>query len=139
MIRWISSSASSIRDICSPTGGQSGTVFVTYADGTVAHVQLTFADWYFNNPAPGTDIVATVPWNVPPEHPDQDHPVSVFYASLPLDPTKTVRFVTLPSNPNLHIFALAVGFTLFVATMMVVVNLVVDVLYVYLNPTIRLR
>jgi beta-glucosidase len=94
---------------CSPTGGQSGTVFVTYDDGTVASAQLTFADWFFNNPAPGTDIVATVPWNVPPEHPDQDHPVSVFYAGLPLDPTKSVRFVTLPSNLDLHVFAMAVG------------------------------
>jgi hypothetical protein len=94
---------------CSPTGGQSGTVFVTYDDGTVAQAQLTFADWYFNSPAPGTDIVATVPWNVGPENTDQDHPVSVFYAGLPLDPTKSVRFVTLPSNPDLHVFAMAVG------------------------------
>jgi len=94
---------------CSPTGGQSGTVFITYVDGTIAQAQLTFADWYFNSPAPGTEIVATVPWNVGPENTDQDHPVSVFYAGLPVDPTKTVRFVTLPSNPDLHVFAMAVG------------------------------
>ena len=87
----------------------SGTVFITYTDGTIAQAQLTFADWYFNTPAPGTDIVATVPWNVGPENADQDHPVSVFYAGLPVDPTKTVRFVTLPSNPDLHVFAMAVG------------------------------
>lgn len=88
---------------------QSGTVYVTYADGTVVRAPLTFTDWYFNDPAPGTEIVATVPWNVPPEHPDQDHPVSVFYAPIQLDPAKTVRFVTLPSNPNLHIFAMSIG------------------------------
>ena len=35
--------------------------------------------------------------------------MSVFYAGLPLDPTKSVRFVTLPSNPDLHVFAMAVG------------------------------
>ena len=63
----------------------------------------------FNDPLPGTDIVATVPWNVPPENPDQDHPVSVYYAALPLDPNKTVRFVTLPTNPYLHVFAMAIG------------------------------
>jgi hypothetical protein len=90
-------------------GTQSGTVFVTYTDGSIAQAPLAFADWYFNDPAPGTDIVATVPWNVPPEHPDQDHPVSVFYGSIPLDPSKTVQYVTLPTNPNLHIFAMAVG------------------------------
>jgi hypothetical protein len=94
---------------CSPTGGQSGTVFITYDDGSVVQAPLAFADWYFNNPLPGTEIVATVPWNVPPGNPDPDHPVSVFYAAIPLDPNKTVRFVTLPTNPNLHIFAVDIG------------------------------
>ena len=51
----------------------------------------------------------TVPWNVPPENSDQDHPVSVYYTALPLDPSKKVRFVTLPSNVNLHVFAMAIG------------------------------
>jgi Glycosyl hydrolase family 20, catalytic domain/Glycosyl hydrolase family 20, domain 2 len=94
---------------CSPTGGQSGTAFITYDDGSVVQAPLGFADWYFNAPLPGTEIVSTVPWNVPPGHPDPDHPVSVFYGAIPLDPTKTVRFVTLPTNPNLHIFAMAIG------------------------------
>ena len=86
-----------------------GTVFITYDDGSIVQAPLAFRDWYFNDPLPGTEIVATVPWNVPPEHPDQDHPVSVFYAAIPLDPSKTVRFVTLPTNPNLHVFAPAIG------------------------------
>ena len=90
-------------------GNQSGTVFVTYTDGSIVQGPLGFTDWYFNDPAPGTDIVAMVPWNVPPEHPDQNHLVSVFYGSIPLDPSKTVRYVTLPANPNLHIFAMAIG------------------------------
>jgi hypothetical protein len=94
---------------CAPTGGQSGTAFVTYDDGSIVQIPLTFTDWYFNDPAPGTEILVTVPWNVPPENADQDHPVSVYYAALPLDPSKTVRFVTLPANPNLHVFALAIG------------------------------
>jgi hypothetical protein len=34
---------------------------------------------------------------------------SVYYTALPLDPNKTVRFVTLPSNPNVHVFAMAIG------------------------------
>jgi hypothetical protein len=71
-------------------------------------VGKTLADWYFDVPVPGTDIVATVPWNVPPEHPDQDHPVSVYSGSVQPDPSKTVRFVTLPTN-HLHIFALSIG------------------------------
>jgi hypothetical protein len=94
---------------CAPTGGQSGTAFITYDDGSVVQAPLAFADWWTNNPLPGTDIAATVPWNVAPGNPEQDHPVSVYYAAIPLDPNKTVRFVTLPTNPNLHIFAIAIG------------------------------
>jgi hypothetical protein len=94
---------------CAPTGGQSGTAFITYDDGSVAEAPLAFADWWTNNPLPGTDIVATVPWNVAPGNPEQDHPVSVYYGAIPLDPNKTVRFVTLPTNPNLHIFAITIG------------------------------
>jgi beta-glucosidase len=94
---------------CAPTGGQSGTAFITYDDGSVVQAPLAFADWWTNSPLPGTDIAATVPWNVSPQNPDQDHPVSIYYAALPLDPSKTVRFVTLPSNLNLHVFAMAVG------------------------------
>lgn len=90
-------------------GTQSGTVFVTYTDGSIAQAPLAFTDWYFNDPAPGTDIVATVPWNVSPENADQNHPVNVFYGSVPLDPSKTVAYLTLPSNPNLHIFATSIG------------------------------
>ena len=90
-------------------GTQSGTVYVTYTDGTIDRAQLSFADWWTDDPVPGTDIVATAPWNVPPEVPDQDHPVSVYYGAVGLDPTKTVRFVTLPSNSDLHVFAMAAG------------------------------
>jgi hypothetical protein len=94
---------------CAPTGGQSGTAFITYDDGTVVQAPLAFADWWTNSPLAGTEIAVTVPWNVPAQHPDQDHPVSVYYTALPLDPSKTVRFVTLPSNVNLHVFAIAIG------------------------------
>ena len=94
---------------CAPTGGESGTVFITYDDGSVVQAPLAFRDWFFNDPLPGTELVATVPWNVPPGHPDPDHPVGVFYGAIPLDSTKTVRFVTLPTNPNLHVFAMAIG------------------------------
>lgn len=94
---------------CATATGQSGTVFITYTDGSVVQAPFGFADWYVNDPLPGTDIVATVPWNVPPENPDQGHPVSVYYGSIPLDPNKTVQFITLPTNLNLHIFAMSIG------------------------------
>jgi hypothetical protein len=47
------------------------------------------------------------------EHPGRtprpDHPVSVYYTAIPLDPSKTVRFITLPTDQDLHVFALAIG------------------------------
>ena len=32
-----------------------------------------------------------------------------YYTSVPLDPSKTVRFITLPTSINLHVFAAAIG------------------------------
>jgi hypothetical protein len=37
------------------------------------------------------------------------HPVSVHYTAMPLNPAKTVRLITLPTNPDLHAFAIAIG------------------------------
>ena len=34
------------------------------------------------------------------------HPVRVQDTAIPLDPAKTVRFITLPTNPDLHVFAI---------------------------------
>jgi hypothetical protein len=93
-------------------GAQTGTVYITYTDGSIDREQLSFGDWYGVSPVPGTDTVATVPWNI---QPGQTNPaqVSVYYASIPLNPAKTVRLITLPSsaetNGNLHVFATAVG------------------------------
>jgi hypothetical protein len=90
-------------------GTQSGTAYITYTDGSVVRAPLSFADWWTNDPVPGTDIVSSSPWNVPPEVPDQEHQVSVYYSAIPLNPAKTVRFVTLPTNRDLHVFATAIG------------------------------
>jgi hypothetical protein len=90
-------------------GIHGGSVFITYTDGSVVQAPLTFADWWTNDPVAGTEIVATAPWNVPPEVPDPDHPVSVYYAAIPLDPGKTVRFITLPADRDLHVFSMAIG------------------------------
>jgi hypothetical protein len=93
-------------------GTQTGTVYITYTDGSTDQAQLSFGDWYGVSPAPGTDTVATVPWNIQPGPPNPAQ-VSVYYGSIPLNPAKTVRFVTLPSsmetNGNLHVFAMAIG------------------------------
>jgi beta-glucosidase len=91
-------------------GTQAGSVTVAYTDGTMLQAPLTFADWYSDVAAPGGDIVATAPWNEPPTNQfNPGHPVSVYYAAIPLSAGKTLRWVILPTNAGMHIFAMAVG------------------------------
>jgi beta-glucosidase len=96
-------------------GTVSGTGTVIYTDGTTQSFDLSFADWWANA-ATGGDILASVPYiNTPTGK--QTQKVSVYYASVPLQPGKTVRYVTLPDvsqaavqgSAAMHIFAMTVG------------------------------
>jgi beta-glucosidase len=88
-------------------GTQTGTVTINYTDGTTQTATLSFADWYADTAAPGGTIVATVPWNDAPGSTLGAHQVSIYSATVPLTPGKTIASLTLPTNPNLHIFAIA--------------------------------
>ncbi|MBA3826693.1 MAG: glycoside hydrolase family 3 C-terminal domain-containing protein, partial [Ktedonobacterales bacterium] len=91
-------------------GTQSGTATITYTDGTTQPFTLSFADWYANAPAAGDDLIATAAnWNVPAGSTSGNHAVSVYYTSVALNPTKAIQSVTLPSNANLHVFAMGVN------------------------------
>jgi beta-glucosidase len=90
-------------------GSDSGSVTVTYTDGSTASGPVTLADWYNNAAVPGCTLAATVPyWNRPPGGlPVQ--PVSLYVTTVSLDPGKTVAAVTLPSESRFHAFAAAIG------------------------------
>ncbi|MEV6848018.1 glycoside hydrolase family 3 C-terminal domain-containing protein [Actinoplanes sp. NPDC051411] len=90
---------------------QSGTVTVTYTDGTTSSGTVTGPDWYNNTAAPGSALVVTTPhWNRPAGSTlPADHQVSLYSSSVPLTAGKTVAYVTLPANGSLHIFATAVS------------------------------
>jgi beta-glucosidase len=90
-------------------GAASGTITVTYTDGTTSQAPLTFADWYSNAAAAGTTLVVTAPyWNRPTGSTQPPiHPVSVYAANLPIASGKQISYLTLPSNSRLHIFATA--------------------------------
>ncbi|MFI9383808.1 glycoside hydrolase family 3 C-terminal domain-containing protein [Kutzneria sp. NPDC052558] len=92
-------------------GTQSGTVTVTYADGTTSTGTITLADWYSNAAVPGCTLVVTSPhWNRPAGSTlPADHPVSLYAASIPLTAGKQVVSVSLPSNARLHVFAAQIG------------------------------
>jgi beta-glucosidase len=91
-------------------GTQSGTVTVTYTDGTTSSGTITAADWYANAAVAGCTLVATAPyWNIPANTTEPAiHPVSLYSTSVPLTAGKTIAYVSLPNNGRLHIFATSV-------------------------------
>jgi beta-glucosidase len=98
-------------------GAASGSGTITYTDGTTQPYSISMADW-FNNAAISGDQIATTTtsWNFASST-QTPHPVSVYFASVALDPNKTVASVTLPTvgsgvgnNINaMHIFSIATG------------------------------
>ncbi len=99
----------------SQNGTATGSVTVNYADGTSQSFNLNVADWYANSPAVGDQLFATTSsWNFQ-SNPLGAHPVSVYFASVPLQPGKRVTSVTLPTVSDaggttaMHVFAMAVG------------------------------
>jgi hypothetical protein len=98
----------------SQNGTATGPVTVNYTDGSSQSFTLNMADWYSDAPATGNQILTTTSsWNQ--SNPSGSHPVSVYFASVPLQSGKTVASVTLPSLPGsfggteMHIFAMAAG------------------------------
>jgi beta-glucosidase len=99
----------------SQNGTATGTVAVNYADGTSQSFSLNMADWYANSPVVGNQLLTTTSsWNFQ-SNPLGAHPVSVYFASVPLRQGKQVSSVTLPVLSNaggttaMHVFAMAIG------------------------------
>jgi beta-glucosidase len=92
-------------------GTQTGPVTVTYTDGSTSTGTLTMPDWYADAAVTGSQLVATAPhWNIPAGSTlDPNHQVSVYLTTVPLTAGKTVAYVSLPSDSNMHIFATAFG------------------------------
>jgi hypothetical protein len=84
-----------------------GSTTVHYTDGSTRSVLLNVPDWYT-----GSSGVVTSTYRYSPNGTDR-HSVSIFAIQLPLDPTKTVTSLTLPTTAqpagfrgSIHIFAL---------------------------------
>ncbi|MCO5974846.1 glycoside hydrolase family 3 C-terminal domain-containing protein [Actinoallomurus soli] len=96
-------------------GSSVGTATVTYTDGTTDSHTISFADWWANA-AIGGDIVTTVPY-INTAGGREDQQVSLYYAAIPLQTGKTVRYLTLPDISDgavagtaaMHIFTVAIG------------------------------
>jgi beta-glucosidase len=88
-------------------GTRTGPVTITYTDGSTSTATVTIADWYANQAVPGCTLVVTTPyWNRPAgsTYP-HDQKVAIYSAAIPLTAAKQPAYLTLPTDPNLHIFA----------------------------------
>ncbi|MEW1692177.1 glycoside hydrolase domain-containing protein [Streptomyces sp. NPDC091263] len=96
----------------STDGDHKGSATVTFADGSTAEADLSFGDWTMpgggSGPVLGNALVART------DHRNQSGgsgPAAYVFATTPFDVPegKQVKSVTLPHNPDLHVFAVGLG------------------------------
>ncbi len=91
----------------STNGAASGTITITYTDGTTQTATLGFTDWAVASTSFGNSIVVTMPYRNGKSG-RSSIKVYVFYANITLQAGKTVQTVTLPSSVTggqLHVFS----------------------------------
>ncbi|MFD5450591.1 NEW3 domain-containing protein [Streptomyces sp. NPDC003470] len=93
------------------TGGATGTATVYYTDGTSSRGSFGFPNWSFDPAdAHGATLVASADGrNRQDGYGNAGIAYRIFAHSVPLDATKQVQFVVLPSNGNVHIFDMAIA------------------------------
>ena len=101
---------SSLAFLGSETGAVSGTVTVTYTDGTTSTGSLGFPNWCCTPPtAYGAQVAITTNHRDTPSGPANfGISYQVFTNTVPLTAGKTVASVTLPNEAAIHIFGLAI-------------------------------
>jgi len=97
----------------------SGGITVSYTDGSTTQSVLGFTDWTRNGGASpvsyGNVVVATMPYRNTGG--SQDHKTVYLYsATVAVDPGRTLSGVTLPEDPHIHIFSVAVTGSVVVGT-----------------------
>ncbi|MBA2391490.1 MAG: glycoside hydrolase family 92 protein [Ktedonobacteraceae bacterium] len=96
-------------------GPSSGTITVTYTDGTTQTFTIAFSDWTLNAGSSqilsGDSVAAKMTYRNSPTG-QQTHTTYLFYTSVSLSSGKTVQSVTLPGSVSqgvLHILAIGAG------------------------------
>ncbi len=102
--------ASSLDLLASATDGPStGTVTVTYGDGSTAALPITVSDWAAGSPQPGNTAAVSMPYRNCGCGSTVYGTTSVYSVAVPINPALGVAKVTLPAGTNqgeIHIFAL---------------------------------
>jgi predicted alpha-1,2-mannosidase len=97
------------------SGGATGTLTVTYTDGSTQQIPVALSDWTLGagayQPLPSETIVATIPYRDTIDGTSQPVPTHVYAISAALESGKTVASVTLPiaSGGSIGIFAIGAG------------------------------
>jgi Glycosyl hydrolase family 92 len=97
------------------SGGATGTLTVTYTDGSTQQIPVAFSDWTLGagafSPLPSDTIVAKIPYRDLIDGTSQPVAMYVYATGAELQPGKTVASVTLPtaSGGNIGIFAIGAG------------------------------
>lgn len=95
-------------------GGATGTVKITYSDGTTQYGTLSFSDWTlvdgaFSTPEPDNRVVAALAYQ--DVGPQQDETTTYVFASAPvqLQAGKAIKWVRLPATggaSTIHLFSI---------------------------------
>ncbi|WP_194910473.1 NEW3 domain-containing protein [Catenulispora rubra] len=91
-------------------GFATDTVTVTYTDGSSGSGSLGFPNWCCSSPTAygATPTIVTTHRNTPSGPANFGIDYDVFYNSIAIDATKTVKTVSVPNDPAIHIFAMTV-------------------------------
>ncbi len=94
----------------SADGEGSGVFTITYTDGTSQQEKVGLSDW--SNPTPdfGNEVAIMTNYRNP-AGPEEGVKTFMFFASVPIDGTKTLKSVSLPTNldapTTLHVFSVS--------------------------------
>ena len=103
----LSGQGSKLAFLGSEAGFDTDPVTVTYTDGTSSTSSIGFPNWCCSDPhAYGAEPAITTDHRDTPSGPANfGTSYQVFYNSIPIDASKTISTVTLPSRQSIHIFA----------------------------------
>jgi predicted alpha-1,6-mannanase (GH76 family) len=86
-------------------GSADATATILYTDGSTDTVPLRLTDWA-SGPAFGNTKAIAMPYRIRAGQGQDGPPVSIFGTTLALDPSKTVRWIVLPGDPRVEVYAL---------------------------------
>jgi predicted alpha-1,2-mannosidase len=83
-------------------------VTVTYADGSTAQVPLQLTDWAGGGSFGNRKAIA-MPYRLKAGQGQDGPPVNIWGTDVPLDPSKTVQAISLPSDARIQLYAITLG------------------------------